>query len=312
MHPDTPRLPDRRRWLGRATALALAPAALDAFSAPEPARMHTRPIPATGEVLPVIGLGTYQVLDVDDTPAATTPLEPVLRALVDGGGSVIDSSPMYGNAETISGVLTERLALGRRVFLATKVWTSGREAGIRQMEQSFARMRTDRMDLMQVHNLQDWATHQRTLQAWKAEGRVRYVGITHYHSGAYSELARLMKTKQWDFVQLNYSLGEREAEDTILPLARDLGIAVIANRPFAQGALFSRTRGRDLPTWAADIDCTSWATFFLKWIVSHPSVTCTIPASRKLDHMQQNVAAGHGRMPDAAWRRKMTEVFDAL
>lgn len=274
--------------------------------------MHTRPIPATGEALPVIGLGTYQVLDVDDTAAATTPLEPVVRAFVDGGGTVIDSSPMYGNAETIAGTLTERLALRRRVFLATKVWTSGREAGIRQMEQSFARMRTERMDLMQVHNLQDWATHQKTLQAWKAEGRVRYVGITHYHSGAYAELARLMKTKQWDFVQLNYSLGEREAEDTILPLAKDLGIAVIANRPFAQGALFSRTKGRDLPPWAADIDCASWATLFLKWIVSHPAVTCAIPASRKVDHMQQNVAAGHGRLPDAAMRERMARYFDTL
>ena len=274
--------------------------------------MHTRTIPATGEALPVIGLGTYQVLDVDDTAAATAPLEPVVRAFVDGGGAMIDSSPMYGNAETIAGVLTERLALRRRVFLATKVWTSGREAGIRQMEQSFARMRTERMDLMQVHNLQDWATHQKTLQAWKAEGRVRYVGITHYHSGAYAELARLMKTKQWDFVQLNYSLGEREAEDTILPLAKDLGIAVIANRPFAQGALFSRTKGRDLPPWAADIDCASWATLFLKWIVSHPAVTCAIPASRKVDHMQQNVAAGHGRLPDAAMRERMARYFDTL
>lgn len=274
--------------------------------------MHTRPIPATGEALPVIGLGTYQALDVEDTPTATAPLEPVIRALVDAGGSVIDSSPMYGNAETISGVLTERLALRHQVFLATKVWTTGREAGIRQMDQSFARMRTARMDLMQVHNLQDWATHQKTLQAWKAEGRVRYVGITHYHSGAYGELARLMKTKQWDFVQFNYSLGEREAEDTLLPLARDLGIAVIANRPFAQGSLFSRARGRDLPSWAADIDCTSWATFFLKWIVSHPAVTCAIPASRKLDHMRQNVAAGQGRMPDAAMRERMARAFDAL
>ncbi len=274
--------------------------------------MHTRPIPATGEALPVIGLGTYQVLDVDDTAAATAPLEPVVRAFVDGGGTVIDSSPMYGNAETITGTLTERLSLRRRVFLATKVWTSGREAGIRQMEQSFARMRTERMDLMQVHNLQDWATHQKTLQAWKAEGRVRYVGITHYHSGAYGELARLMKTKQWDFVQLNYSLGEREAEDTILPLARDMGMAVIINRPFAQGALFSRTKGRDLPPWADEIDCRTWGTFFLKWIVSHPAVTCAIPASRKLDHMQQNVAGGQGRMPDAAMRERMAQFFDAL
>jgi diketogulonate reductase-like aldo/keto reductase len=275
-------------------------------------RMQTRPIPATGEALPVIGLGTYQVLDVEDTPQALAPLEPVMRALVDAGGSVVDSSPMYGNAETISGALSERLGLRPRLFMATKVWTSGREAGIRQMEQSFARMRTARMDLMQVHNLLDWSTHLKTLQAWKAEGRVRYLGITHYHSGAYGDLAKLLRTKQWDFVQLNYSLAEREAEESLLPLARDLGVAVIANRPFAQGALFSSTKGKDLPAWAADIDCASWATFFLKWIVSHPAVTCAIPASRKVEHTQQNVQAGIGRMPDAAQRARMAKLIDSM
>jgi diketogulonate reductase-like aldo/keto reductase len=219
---------------------------------------------------------------------------------------------MYGNAETISGALSERLGLRPRLFMATKVWTSGREAGIRQMEQSFARMRTARMDLMQVHNLLDWSTHLKTLQAWKAEGRVRYLGITHYHSGAYGDLAKLLRTKQWDFVQLNYSLAEREAEESLLPLARDLGVAVIANRPFAQGALFSSTKGKDLPAWAADIDCASWATFFLKWIVSHPAVTCAIPASRKVEHTQQNVQAGIGRMPDAAQRARMAKLIDSM
>ncbi len=292
--------------------MALFPIAGSPMAQTSSSRMQTRPIPSTGEALPVIGLGTYQVLDVEETPQALAPLEPVMRALVDAGGSVVDSSPMYGNAETISGALSERLGLRPRLFLATKVWTSGREAGIRQMEQSFARMRTERMDLMQVHNLLDWSTHLKTLQAWKAEGRVRYLGITHYHSGAYGDLAKLLKTKQWDFVQLNYSLAEREAEESLLPLARDLGVAVIANRPFAQGALFSSTKGKDLPPWAADIDCASWATFFLKWIVSHPAVTCAIPASRKVEHIQQNVLAGMGRMPDAAQRARMAKVIDSL
>jgi len=271
-----------------------------------------RAIPSTRETLPVIGLGTYQVLDVGTGAAERAPLLDVLRALTDHGGSLIDSSPMYGNAEAVSGDLVAALSLRPRVFLATKVWTSGRESGIRQMEESFRRMRTERMDLMQVHNLQDWRTHAETLDRWKAEGRVRYTGITHYHEGAYGELEKVLRARRWDFMQLNFSLAEPAAAERMLPLATELGVAVIANRPFAQGALFSRVKGKPLPGWAADIDCTSWAQVFLKWIVSHPSVNCAIPASRKVEHTVQNVLAGAGRMPDQALRTRIARDFDAL
>ncbi|MFO1319392.1 MAG: aldo/keto reductase [Burkholderiales bacterium] len=275
-------------------------------------RLLTRPIPSSGEALPVIGLGTYQALDVGDSAAEQAPLEAVLQALVHHGGSLVDSSPMYGRAESVAGALTERLGLRPKLFLATKVWTSGRDAGVRQMEESMRRMRADRMDLMQVHNLVDWATHLKTLQAWKAAGRVRYLGITHYHAGAYSELERVLKQFEWDFVQLNYSLAEREAEDRLLPLAAERGVAVIANRPFAQGALFSKVRGKALPPWAADIGCTDWAQFFLKWIVGHPAIACAIPATAKVSHMTSNLGAGSGRMPDAAMRARMAAFMDGL
>ena len=280
---------------------------------PTRAPLLRRPIPATGETLPVVGLGTYQVLDVDGSPAELAPLQRVMRALVDGGGSLVDSSPMYGNAETIAGELGASLGLRARLFLATKVWTSGREAGIRQMEQSLARMQAGRsIDLMQVHNLLDWSTHLTTLRAWKVEGRVRYIGVTHYHAGAFGELERQLRSRQWDFVQVNYSLAEPEAAERLLPLAADLGVAVIANRPFAQGALFSRVKGKALPAWAAEIDCASWAQFFLKWIVSDPAVTCAIPASRRAEHMEDNLRAGAGRMPDTATRRRMAAWFADL
>ncbi len=271
-----------------------------------------RAIPSSSEMLPMIGLGTYQVFDVDANAQDLAPLEDVMRAFVAHGASVVDSSPMYGNAETIAGELSARLELRKQLFLATKVWTTGKEAGIAQMEQSFRRMRTDRMDLMQVHNLQDWRTHLETLEAWKAKGRVRYLGITHYHSGAYGELERLLRMRVWDFVQLNFSLAERDAQDRLLPLAAELGVAVIVNRPFAQGSLFSRVRGKPLPEWASQFDCTSWAQYFLKWIVSHPAVTCVIPASRKKEHTEDNLRAGLGRLPDAAMRQRMAEWFDGL
>jgi diketogulonate reductase-like aldo/keto reductase len=293
------------------TAATLGLANADAMTASPPATILRRAIPATGELLPVVGLGTYQVLDVDESPQALAPLEPVMRALVDAGGSLVDSSPMYGNAETIAGALSSRLGLRERLFLATKVWTSGREAGIQQMETSFRRMRTERMDLMQVHNLLDWRTHLDTLQRWKKEGRVRYLGITHYHAGAHAELEKLLRSRQWDFVQVNYSLAETEAGERLLPAAADLGVAVIVNRPFTQGALFSRVRGLALPDWAAEFDCRSWAQFFLKWILSDPAVTCVIPASRKPEHTRDNMGAGLGRLPDAATRRRMVAWFDS-
>jgi diketogulonate reductase-like aldo/keto reductase len=271
-----------------------------------------RSIASSGEQIPVIGLGTYQAFDVGSDAAVREQLGQVLRELVAKGGSVIDSSPMYGRAESVVGELTAKLNLRPSLFLATKVWTSGREAGIRQMEESFRLLRTQTMDLMQIHNLVDWRVHTVTLKDWKQKGRVRYIGITHYHSGAYDELERLIKTRDYDFVQLNYSIAEREAERSILPLAQQMGVAVIANRPFAQSSLFSRVRGKTLPPWAAEFDCTTWAQFFLKYIVSHPALTCAIPATNKPEHLKDNMMAGVGRLPDAQTRRKMADYIDAV
>jgi diketogulonate reductase-like aldo/keto reductase len=271
-----------------------------------------RTVPSSGEQLPVIGLGTYQALDVGSDPAAREPLKEVLRELVAKGGSVVDSSPMYGRAEGVVGDLSAELSLRPSLFLATKVWTSGKEAGIAQMEESLRLMRTQAMDLMQIHNLLDWRTHTATLKDWKQKGRVRYIGITHYHSGAYDELERLIKTRDYDFVQLNYSIAEREAERSILPLAQQTGVAVIANRPFAQASLFSRVRGKSVPAWAAEFDCTTWAQFFLKYIVSHPALTCAIPATNKPAHMADNMGAAYGRLPDENTRQKMASLVDSL
>jgi diketogulonate reductase-like aldo/keto reductase len=271
-----------------------------------------RPIPGSAEALPVIGLGTYQAFDAGTGEAERAPLGAVLRALVDQGCSVVDSSPMYGRAEGVVGDLAAALELRQSLFLATKVWTSGREAGIRQMEESFRLMKTQTMDLMQIHNLVDWKTHTATLKEWKKQGRVRYIGITHYHEGAYDELERLIKSRDYDFVQLNYSIAEREAEASVLPLARDLGVAVIANRPFAKASLFSRVRGKDVPGWAQEFDCGSWAQFFLKYIVSHPALTCAIPATSKVKHLLDNAGAGVGRLPDDKTRRRMAVYVDGL
>jgi len=271
-----------------------------------------RPIPRTGELLPVVGLGTYQSFDVGNGAGEREPLKEVLRLFVQHGGALVDSSPMYGSSESVVGDLAAGLGITGRLFMATKVWTSGREAGIRQMEESMRRMKVTRMDLMQIHNLLDWRTHLKTLQEWKSSGRIRYVGITHYHSGAYADLERLMTTREFDFVQFNYSMAEREAEERILPLAQETGTAVIVNRPFAQASLFSRVRGKELPAWAAEFDCMSWGQFFLKYILGHPAVTCVIPATSKPHHLVDNMTAGIGRLPDAAMRKRMVELMDEL
>lgn len=274
--------------------------------------MAARPIPASGEMLPVVGLGTYQSFDVGGGASERDPLKEVLRLFVQQGGKLVDSSPMYGPSESVVGDLAAELGITGRLFMATKVWTSGREAGIRQMEESLRRMKVPRMDLMQIHNLLDWKTHLGTLKQWKAAGHIRYIGITHYHSGAYAELERLMKTKDFEFVQFNYSIAEREAEERILPLAREIGIAVIVNRPFAQASLFSRVRGKEVPAWAAEFDCKSWGQFFLKYILGHPAVTCVIPATAKPNHLLDNMMAGIGRLPDETMRRKMAAFMDSL
>jgi diketogulonate reductase-like aldo/keto reductase len=281
-------------------------------SSAESQALATRPIPASGEMLPVVGLGTYQNFDVGSGAAERDPLQDVLRLFVQQGGKLVDSSPMYGRSESVIGDLAAELGITGQLFMATKVWTSGREAGIRQMEESLRRMNVSRMDLMQIHNLLDWKTHLDTLKQWKAAGRIRYIGITHYHSGAYTELERLMKTKDFEFVQCNYSIAEREAEERILPLAREVGIAVIVNRPFAQASLFSRVRGKDVPAWAGEFDCKSWGQFFLKYILSHPAVTCVIPATGKPQHLIDNMTAGTGRLPDETMRRKMAAFMDSF
>jgi aryl-alcohol dehydrogenase-like predicted oxidoreductase len=274
--------------------------------------MLTRPIPRTGEALPVVGLGTWQTFDVGANAPERAELKEVLRELVARGGKVVDSSPMYGEAERVVGDLSAEAGLRDQLFLATKVWTRGRDAGIQEMEQSFRLTRVKRMDLMQIHNLLDVDTHTKTLRDWKTAGRVRYIGITHYHSGGYRDLERLVKTKQYDFVQFNFSMAEREAENTLLPICADSGTAVIINRPFAGAELFSRIKGKPLPAWAADFDCTTWGQFLLKWILAHPGVTCVIPGTRRRSHVEDNVQAGMGRLPDAGTRRRMLEYLQQV
>ncbi len=267
--------------------------------------LSTRLAPAAGQRLPVIGLGTYQTFDVGANAPERAELKQVLSTLVQQGATVVDSSPMYGRAEGVVGDLADELKLQPSLYLATKVWTRGEAAGRSQMEDSFRLLRTPRIDLMQVHNLLDWRTHLKALKAWQAQGRIRHLGVTHYHAGAYDELMSVMRTREFGFVQLNYSLGEREAERRLLPLAAELGMGVLVNRPFAQGDLFARVRSRPLPEWAQEFDCASWGQFFLKWILGHPAVTCAIPGTRRMSHLVDNLAAGRGRLPDAAQRAKM-------
>jgi diketogulonate reductase-like aldo/keto reductase len=269
-----------------------------------------RPIPRTGEFLPVIGLGTWQTFDVAESERAL--LGRVLSEFVRLGGKVVDSSPMYGRSESVVGDLAAKLGLHKQLFLATKVWTSGRDDGIHQMEESYQRLRTERMDLMQIHNLVDWRTHLVTLRRWKERGKTRYLGVTHYTESAYDELARVLEAEELDFVQLNYSIAERTAERRLLPLAAKRRVAVLINRPFAEGALFRKVRGKPLPPWAAEIGSASWAQFFLKFVVSHPAVTCAIPATSKVEHLVDNMQAGVGTFPDAATRERMVRYLDEL
>lgn len=301
-----------RRSILKLAAAAGMSLAMPDLAASGSAALLRRAIPRSGELLPAVGLGTWQTFDVGRNDPARTELGEVLRQLTELGGSVVDSSPMYGESERVVGDLAAKLGLRERLFFATKVWTSGREAGIRQMEASFRLMRTARIDLMQVHNLLDLGIHLKTLREWKAAGKIRYLGITHYHSGAYAELERLVKTREYDFVQFNYSMDEREAEARLLPLCADSGTAVLVNRPFSQAGLFGKVRGKPLPPWAAEFDCASWAQFFLKYILSHPAVTCAIPGTRRVAHLRDNLQAGAGRLPDPALRRRMVEYLDNL
>lgn len=300
----------RRRvlaWLGSAAAAATTKAMAQSRDA-----LITRKAAVAGVTLPVVGVGTWQTFDVGPKAPERAELMGVLRTLVEHGGSVVDTSPMYGRAEAVVGELAAQAKLHGQLFLATKVWTRGAAAGAAQMAESLRLLRTPRIDLMQVHNLVDWRTHLKTMKAWQADGRIRHIGITHYHASAYEELAAVMRTREFAFVQLNYSMAEREADTKLLPLAAELGMGVIVNRPFSQGDLFPRVKGKPLPVWASDFDCASWAQFFLKWILGHPAVTCVIPGTRLVAHMQDNLAAGRGRLPDAAQRARMLEHLRTL
>ena len=295
-----------------AAGLLLPVHAARAQSLDESSKMLSRAIPSSGEKLPVIGLGTWQTFDVGVSEAERRPLQDVLITFVKLGGRVIDSSPMYGRAEEAIGELVTRLGLRNSLFLATKVWTRGKQNGIDSMERSLARLQTKTIDLMQVHNLVDVATQLATMREWKEQSRIRYIGITHYEAGAFGDVARILANEKLDFVQINYSIAEREAEEKILPLAQQRGVAVIANRPFGGGNLFSRIRGKPLPDFARNFDCASWAQFFLKWIVANPAVICAIPATNNVRHLEDDMRGGIGRLPDEKTRARMVEVVSAL
>jgi aryl-alcohol dehydrogenase-like predicted oxidoreductase len=267
--------------------------------------MLTRTIPASGEALPVIGCGTWRGFDVGSDAGARARLGEVLKVLFAAGGTVIDSSPMYGTAEGVVGALLTSMDAHARAFVATKVWTQGRAAGVAQMERSLELLQRPRLELMQIHNLVDWQTQLATLRTWQAEGRVRYIGITHYTAGAHADLEAVIRAERLDFVQLNYSLEDRAAERRLLPLAAERGVAVLVNRPLGGGSLARSLRQRPLPGWATDIGCTSWAQVLLKFVLSHPVVTCVIPGTGDPAHMADNVRAGLEPLPDAALRARM-------
>ena len=308
VHPGGAPL-SRRAVIG---LLAAAAGAVGAAPSRPASAVLTRAIPSTGEPVPVVGLGTWRTFDVGATAAEREPLREVLRAFVALGGRVVDSSPMYGAAESVVGDLGAELGVLPSLFVATKVWTRGRQEGIGQMERSLQRLRSSPLDLMQVHNLLDWRTHLRTLREWKAAGRIRYLGVTHHMAGAHAQLERVMRDEPLDFVQLNYSLVEPEAEQRLLPLARDRGVAVLVNRPYAEGAMFRRARGQPLPPWAAEVGAASWGQLFLRWILAHPAVTCVIPATSQPRHLADNMAAGSAPAPDAAARARIAAHFARL
>jgi len=304
----------RRRELLGGLPGAMAPLpGLGVESAMAEPRMTTRPIPSTGEAMPVVGLGTWPVFDVGTGDASRQKLREVVKLLVAGGGKVIDTSPMYGRSEVVVGDIVAELGLRQDVFLATKVWTSGRERGIEQMARSAQLLKSPVVDLMQIHNLVDWRTQLATMREMKAKGQLRYIGITHYTVGALADLAHILDSEDGiDFVQCGYSLATREPETRLLPVAARRGVAVIVNQPFEQGDLFAKVRGKQLPDWAAAFDCASWAQLFLKYLLGDPAVTVVIPATNKVDHLADNLKAGYGRLPDTQQREQIRRYWDTL
>ena len=307
---------DRRQVLklgaGTLALPALALAAQAAKGDESRQAMIRRPIPSSGELLPVMGMGTSRTFDSPADPASLAELSAVMAAFFAGGGTVIDSSPMYGNAESRVGDVLRAMDERPGVFAATKVWTEGRDEGIAQMEESARRMNVEVFDLIAVHNLVDWKTQLDTLKRWKDAGKVRYIGITTSHGRNHAELLEIMRSEPLDFVQFSYNIDNRVAEEQLLPLAADRGIATMINRPYQRGALFTKSRGADLPDVAADLDCSTWGQFYLKFILGHPAVTCIIPATAKVHHMEDNMRANFGRVPDAGQRAEMLRVFQSL
>ena len=303
-------MPSRRQLLQYSAALA-ALSGLSPLAALGALGLLQRAIPSTGELLPVIGLGTSRTHDVALDEASLKPLLKVLRTLVNGGASLIDTAPSYGRAEAVCGELATRSGLRERLFLASKVSSTGRDAGLRQIEASFQALQTERIDLVQVHNLQDTRTQLALLRELKAQGRIRYIGVTHYLDSAHERLLEVLRQEPVDFVQFNYSIGERNAERELLPYCADKGIAVLINRPFQRAALFEKVRGRKLPDWATvELDAGSWAQLMLKFILAQPAVTVVIPATSNPRYMADNLLAGQGRLPNAAQRQRIIQLFD--
>ena len=303
----------RRRFLqlcsGLGLSLLLKPPGVLADSA----ALQLRVNPKSGERIPAIGMGSWLTFAVGEETAARAVRVQVVKAFLAAGGRLIDSSPMYGTAEEVIGYCLRQLQATTQVFAATKVWTSGWQAGIRQMHRSQALWGVERFDLMQIHNMLDWQTHLATLKDWKQAGKIRYIGITTSHGRRHAELARVLETEEaFDFVQFSYNIEDREAEQRLLPLAAERKLAVIINRPFQRGGLFDNVAGKPLPAWAAEIDCHNWAQFFLKFVISHPAVTCAIPATSRVDHLQENMGALRGRLPDATLRLKMLDYYQTI
>ncbi len=274
--------------------------------------MLRKTVPGTTESLPVIGLGSSRTFNVAPDAPALADFVALIEEFFAQGGTLIDSSPMYGSAEEVIGILLKRAGGHERLFAATKVWTDGEQAGIEQMESSARKWGVDRFDLMQIHNLRDWQTHLKTLKAWKEAGKIRYLGITTSHGRDHGELENILRREPFDFVQLSYNIEDRSVENRLLPLAADRGIAVLVNRPYQRGALFRKVKGQPPPDWAKEFDCQSWGQFFLKYLVSHPAVSCVIPATTKLRHLRDNMGAGFGRQPDGAMRKRMEDFFANL
>ena len=297
---------NRRESLQHLTALGLLPL-LSGWTFMDE-KMIMRAIPATGESLPAVGIGTWETFDVDESVTNELQLlKQTLSVLNEKGGKVVDTSPMYGFSEKNVGKISTDLGINQKLFLATKVWTTGKERGIEQMNNSLSLMKRDRLDLMQIHNLVDWETHIKTLHGWKESGKVRYIGITHYREEAYADMEHILKTEPIDFIQVNYNITERKSADRLLPLAQEKKVAVIINQPFGVGKLFERVKGKTLPPWASEFDCKTWAQFFLKYIISNPAVTCVIPGTGNPKHMLDNIQACYGRLPDEKQREMMVK-----